>query len=119
MRAPGPAALTVARASFAAMYWTLPQLLAHATVNGAPHPPRRPVRLGHGVRAGRRQRGLPAGADRGRDTPALACPTGRPAPSWRTATRWSCGAWAGGDGRPLVSLGEVDRHGPARPTMEV
>ncbi len=40
------------------LYWTFPQQLAHATVNGADRASRRPVRVGHDLRLRARHRGL-------------------------------------------------------------
>ena len=41
----------VSRPPYRTMYWSPAQMLAHLTVNGASHPTRRPVRLGHDQRA--------------------------------------------------------------------
>ena len=67
-------------------YWTLAQLVAHHTVNGCNLQSGRPVRLGHAVGPGRRTGRLAAGAERGRQAAAAACPTARRAASSRTAT---------------------------------
>ena len=40
----------VSRTNARGLYWTFPQQLAHATVNGAPHAAGRPLRLGHDLR---------------------------------------------------------------------
>lgn len=106
MRAAGLAPVRISCSEFAAMYWTAPQLLAHATVNGArirpgdlfasgtvsgPSPGSEACLL-ELTDAGERPLSLPDGSTRGYledgDTVVIR-------------------GWAGGDGRPLVSLGEV------------
>jgi fumarylacetoacetase len=52
---------TISRTNARHLYWTFPQQLAHATVNGA-HPAGRPVRRRHDLGPDARQRGLAAGA---------------------------------------------------------
>lgn len=118
MRARGLEPVRISAASFAAMYWTGPQLLAHTTVNGAR------------VRAGDL---LASGTVSGPDAGSEAClleaseagerPLSLPDGSMRTYLEDGdtvvVRAWAGGDGRPLLSLGEVTGTVfPARP-MEV
>ena len=106
MRARGMAPAVLGAADFAGMYWTGPQLLAHATANGAP------VRSGdlfasgtvsgpgeesrmcllELTEAGRRPFTLPDGSSR----------------AWlEDGDTVVVRGWAGGGGRPLVSLGEV------------
>ena len=106
MRARGLAPVVVSRSSFAAMYWTGPQLLAHATVNGAA------VRPGDVIGSG-----TVSGPDPGSEGCLLELTEGgrRPLtlPDGTTRAYLEDGdtvvvrAWAGGDGRPLVRLGEV------------
>lgn len=96
----------VSRCSFAGHYWTFPQLLAHATVNGAP------VRPGDLFASG-----AVSGPERGTEgTLAELSLEGREPvalPDGTTRTWLEDGdtvivqGWAGGDHRPLVSLGEV------------
>ncbi|HET7488430.1 MAG TPA: fumarylacetoacetate hydrolase family protein [Acidimicrobiales bacterium] len=106
MTAAGTPGLSVGCSSLAELYWTGPQLLAHATANGA------------GVRPGDLfASGTVSGPSPGslmclleateRGSRPLALPDG-------TGRRWledgdtvTVRGWAGGDGRPLVSLGEV------------
>ena len=54
---------TVSETNARGLYWTFPQQLAHATVNGAAVPARRPLRQRHDLRPDAGQRGL---ADRAR-----------------------------------------------------
>lgn len=106
MRAAGTAPVRIGCSSLADLYWTGPQLLAHATSNGAgvrpgdlfasgtvsgPGPGSEMCLLERTER-GRRPLRVPDGAER----------------------RWLedgdtvvVRGWAGGDGRPLVALGEV------------
>lgn len=118
MRDEGTPPLRVSTARFDSMYWTAPQLLAHATVNGAGTRPGDLFASGtvsgpsagseacllELTRAGERPLALPDGSTRGYledgDTVVVR-------------------GWAGGDGRPLLCLGEVTGTVlPARP-MEV
>ena len=106
MRDRGMAPLRVGAASLAGMYWTGPQLLAHATLNGAA------LRVGdlfgsgtvsgpetgseacllEATEAGRRPLALPDGTTR----------------AWlEDGDTVVVRGWAGGDGRPLLCLGEV------------
>ena len=84
------------------LYWTVPQQLAHATVNGAHRAPRRPLRVRARSRARARQYGQPDRAHAGAGATRCSSPTGAPAPSSRTATPSSCAA-----APASVSLGEV------------
>ncbi len=53
----------VSRTNARGLYWTMPQQLAHATVNGASIAHGRPLRVRHDLRAGARQRGIAHRAD--------------------------------------------------------
>jgi fumarylacetoacetase len=106
MRAAGIPAAAVSRSSFASMYWTGPQLLAHATVNGAA------VRAGDVIGSG-----TVSGPDPGSQGCLLELTEGgsRPLrlPDGTTRAWLEDGdtlvvrAWAGGGPRPLICLGEV------------
>jgi fumarylacetoacetase len=106
MRASGAAPLTIARTRFADLYWTIPQLLAHATVNGAP------LRTGDLFASGTVS-GPVAGTEG--SLMELAWNGARPLclPDGSTRTYLEDGdtvilrGWAAGDGRPRLSLGEV------------
>lgn len=115
MRRRAMAPVTVVRTSFAGMYWTLPQLLAHATLNGAA------VRPGDLLGSG-----TVSGHDPGSEACLLELTWGgsRPVPLPDGTSRGyledgdtvTVRGWAGGDGRPLISLGEVTGTVlPARP----
>ena len=115
MRAAGLPPAVVARSAFAGMYWTGPQLLAHATVNGAA------VRPGDVLGSG-----TVSGPEPGSEGCLLERTEGgrRPLtlPDGTTRTYLDDGdtvvvrAWAGGGGRPLIALGEVaGTVAPARP----
>ena len=106
MRAAGIPAAAVSRSSFASMYWTGPQLLAHATVNGAA------VRAGDVIGSG-----TVSGPDPGSQGCLLELTEGgsRPLrlPDGTTRAWLEDGdtlvvrAWAGGGPRPPICLGEV------------
>ncbi|MGH9177737.1 MAG: fumarylacetoacetase [Acidimicrobiales bacterium] len=106
MRVAGRPPAPVSISSLAVLYWTVPQLVAHATVNGAPL--RTGDLLGTGTVSG------PAPASAG-SLMELSWGGRRPLtlPDGSTRTFLEDGdtvviqGWAGGDGRPLVSLGEV------------
>jgi fumarylacetoacetase len=115
MRAAGAAPAVISRSPFAGMYWTGPQLLAHATVNGAA------VRPGDVIGSG-----TVSGPDRGSEGCLLELTEGgrRPLtlPDGTTRSYLEDGdtlvvrAWAGGGGLPLIALGEVAGTVlPARP----
>jgi fumarylacetoacetase len=115
MRAAGIPPAVISRSYFASMYWTGPQLLAHATVNGAP------VRAGDVIGSG-----TVSGPDAGSQGCLLELTEGgsRPLrlPDGTTRGYLEDGdtlvvrAWAGGDRRPLICLGEVaGTVAPARP----
>ncbi|MGI8685908.1 MAG: fumarylacetoacetase [Acidimicrobiales bacterium] len=118
MRDAGIAPVRVSAAAFAAMYWTGPQLLAHATVNGAR------VRPGDLVASG-----TVSGPDAGSEAcllelthageRPLSLPDGSTRAYLEDGDTVVVRGWAGGEGRPLVSLGEVTGTVlPAQP-MEV
>ncbi len=118
MRAEGMAPVQVGAADFAAMYWTGPQLLAHVTVNGAR------IRPGDVVASG-----TVSGPDAGSEAcllelteagkQPLSLPDGSTRSYLEDGDTVVVRGWAGGDGRPLLSLGEVSGTVvPARP-MEV
>ena len=115
MRADGIPPAVISRSFFASMYWTGPQLLAHATVNGAA------VRAGDVIGSG-----TVSGPDPGSEGCLLELTEGgsRPLrlPDGTTRTYLEDGdtlvvrAWAGGGTRPLICLGEVGGTvAPARP----
>lgn len=106
MRDGGMPPVRLSRASFAAMYWTGPQLLAHATVNGAR------TRPGDLFASGTVS-GPTAGSEaclleitEAGERP-LSLPDGSLRAYLEDGDTVVVRAWAGGDGRPLVSLGEV------------
>ena len=118
MRRQAMAPVTVVRTSFAGLYWTLPQLLAHATLNGAAIRPG--DLLGSGTVSGSAPGSeaclleLTWGGTR-----PLALPDGTSRGYLEDGDTVTVRGWAGGDGRPLISLGEVTGTVlPARP-MEV
>ena len=106
MRAAGLPPAPLSCTSFAALYWRLPQLLAHATVNGAP------TRTGDLLASG-----TVSGSERGSEGSLLELAWGGdrplPLPDGTTRTFLEDGdlvvvrAWAGGDDLPVVSFGEV------------
>ncbi len=106
MRAAGLAAATITCASFADLYWTMPQLLAHATVNGAP------TRTGDLFASGTLSGPVPGSEGSlieltWAGTRPLSLPDGATRTYLETGDTVILRGWAGGDGRPLVSLGEV------------
>jgi fumarylacetoacetase len=108
MRAAGVAPVTVTSTALAGLYWTIPQLLAHATVNGAP------LRTGDLFASG-----TLSGDDPGtqgslmeltwRGTRPLTLPDGSTRTYLEDGDTVVLRGCAGGsdDGRPLLSLGEV------------
>jgi fumarylacetoacetase len=106
MRAAGVPAVPVSATTLAVMYWTVPQLVAHATVNGAP------LRPGDLLGTG-----TVSGPEPGSAGSLMELTWGGqrplPLPDGSTRTFLEDGdtvvirGWAGGDGLPLVSLGEV------------
>ena len=106
LRGLGLPPVTVTRSSFAELYWTIPQLLAHATVNGAP------IRTGDLFASGTVS-GPSAGTEGSLMELTWAGTRPLPLPDGSTRTYLEDGdtvilrGWAGGDGRPLLSLGEV------------
>jgi len=106
MREAGMAPVQLTRACFADMYWTGPQLLAHATVNGAPT---RPGDLFASGTASGPEPGSEAcllELTRAGERP-LALPDGSSRTYLEDGDTVVVRAWAGGGRRPLVSLGEV------------
>ena len=115
MRAAGLPPAPVSTTSFAGMYWTVPQLLAHATVNGAPLRPG--DLLGSGTVSGPDpgSEGSLMELTRNGERP-LTLPDGSTRAYLADGDTVVIRGWAGGDGRPLVSLGEVaGTILPARP----
>jgi fumarylacetoacetase len=115
LEARGQPAVTISRPSFLSMHWTVGELLAHATVNGAS------VRTGDvfgcGTVSGNDPQSygslieLTSAGDR-----PLTLPEGTTRTFLEDGDRVTVRAWAGGDGRPLISLGEVAGTVlPARP----
>jgi fumarylacetoacetase len=106
MQEAGVEPATVARCSVADLYWTLPQLLAHATVNGAAL--RTGDLFGSGTLSGPgpgTEGSLIELAEAGARPVALPGGTAR---AWlEDGDTVVLRGWAGGDGRPLLSLGEV------------
>jgi fumarylacetoacetase len=106
MRRAGLAPVPVSTTSFATTYWTVPQLVAHATVNGAPLRPGDV--LGSGTVSGPDHGSegclleLTWGGER-----ALVLPDGGRRTYLEDGDTVVIRGWAGGDARPLVSLGEV------------
>ena len=118
MRARGMAAITLARTCFAGMYWTGPQLLAHATLNGAALRPGDLIASGtvSGPEAG--SEGCLLELAWGGERP-VPLPDGTSRAYLEDGDTVTIRGWAGGDGRPLIALGEVTATVlPARP-MEV
>lgn len=106
MRAAGLPAAPISSASFADLYWTIPQLLAHATVNGAP------TRTGDLFASGTVS-GPVAGSEGSlmeltwAGTRPLSLPDGSTRTYLEAGDTVILRGWAGGDDRPLLSLGEV------------
>jgi fumarylacetoacetase len=106
MRAAGRTPMVVSRSGFADMYWTAAQQLAHATVNGAAT---RPGDLfASGTISG------PTPGSEGslleltwRGERPLELPDGTERTFLRDGDRVILRGWAGGDDRPVISLGEV------------
>ncbi len=106
MRAAGLPPCTVTRPDFAGQYWTFPQLLAHATVNGAA------VRPGDLFASG-----AVSGAEPGTEGSLmelswagerpLRLPDGTIRTYLKDGDTVTLRGWAGGDDLPLLSLGEV------------
>jgi len=109
---------TLTRSSFADQYWTFPQMLAHATVNGTA------VRPGDLFASG-----TVSGPDPGTEGSLMelsgngAHPVALPDGTTRTfledGDTVTITGWAGGDGRPLLCLGEVTGTVHAAPHLEV
>ncbi|HVM02722.1 MAG TPA: fumarylacetoacetate hydrolase family protein, partial [Acidimicrobiales bacterium] len=115
MRARGEPAAVVSRPSFAGMYWTGPQLLAHATVNGAAVRPGDLIGSGTVSGPGPGSEGCLLELTDGGRRP-LALPDGTRRAWLEDGDAVVVRARAGGGGRPLVSLGEVaGTVVPARP----
>ena len=115
MRRRGIGPLTVSRCSFAGMYWTPAQLLAHATLNGAAVRPG--DLLGSGTVSGpvSGTEGCLLERAWGGERP-VALPDGTSRAYLDDGDEVTVRGWAGGDGRPLVALGEVTGTVlPARP----
>jgi len=109
------AGVTISWPRFSTMYWSIPQLLAHATLNGAP------VRPGDLFGCG-----TTSGPDPWTEGSLIELtwngehPVRLPDGTLRTwledGDTAGLRGWAGGDGRPLVSLGDVTGTVlPARP----
>ena len=118
MRAAGLPPFTVTRTSFAQQYWTFPQLLAHATINGAA------IRPGDLFASG-----AVSGPDPGTEGSLmelswagerpLRLPDGSSRTYLKDGDTVTMKGWAGGDDVPLLSLGEVTATvAPAR-SLEV
>jgi fumarylacetoacetase len=106
MRAAGQLPFTVTRTSFAQQYWTFPQLLAHATINGAAiHP------------GDLFASGAVSGPDPGTEGSLmelswagerpLRLPDGSSRTYLKDGDTVTLRGWAGGDDLPLLCLGEV------------
>ncbi len=118
MRINNVPAVTVTRCDLADQYWTFPQMLAHATVNGGA------VRPGDLFASG-----TVSGPDPGTEGSLmeLAANGERPValPDGTTRTYLEDGdtvtitGWAGGDGRPLLCVGEVSGAVRAARRLEV
>lgn len=106
MRAAGLAPVRLSCGAFADMYWTGPQLLAHATVNGAP------TRAGDLFASGTVSGPMPGSEGclleltEGGGRP-LSLPDGTSRSYLDDGDTVVVRAWAGGHGRPVISLGEV------------
>lgn len=106
MRDAGLPAATISSSSFADLYWTIPQLLAHATVNGAR------TRTGDLFASGTVS-GPVAGSEGSlmeltwAGTRPLSLPDGSTRTYLEAGDTVILRGWAGGDDRPLLSLGEV------------
>ncbi|MEA2686837.1 MAG: fumarylacetoacetase [Actinomycetota bacterium] len=106
MRMNGVAPVTVTRSCLADQYWTFPQMLAHATLNGSA------VRPGDLFASG-----TVSGPDRGSEGCLMELsgngehPVTMPDGTTRTfledGDTVTISGWAGGDGRPLLCVGEV------------
>ena len=115
MRERGMGPMRLSYASFADMYWTGPQLLAHGTVNGAT------IRPGDLFASGTVSGSAPGTEacllelTQAGERP-LTLPDGSTRAYLEDGDTVVVRAWAGGDGRPLVSLGEVS--GTVLPTRD-
>ncbi len=115
MRERGMGPVTISRTCFAGMYWTAPQLLAHATLNGAA------TRTGDLVASGTVSGDQPGSEgcllERAwAGERPLRLPDGTSRAYLEDGDTVSVRGWAGGDGRPLLALGEVTGTVlPARP----
>lgn len=115
MRRQGTAPFVVARSSFAAMYWTAPQLLAHATLNGAAIRPGDLLASGTVSGPGPGTEGCLLERTWAGERP-LTLPDGTQRAYLEDGDRVTVRGWAGGGDRPLVALGEVSGTVlPARP----
>ncbi|MEA2932360.1 MAG: fumarylacetoacetase [Actinomycetota bacterium] len=111
-------AATVSRTCFADQYWTFPQMLAHATLNGAA------VRPGDLFASG-----TVSGPDRGSEgclmelagngEHPVALPDGTTREFLEDGDTVTITGWAGGDGRPLLCVGEVSGAVRAARRLEV
>ena len=115
MRAAGLPPVPVSTTSLAVMYWTVPQLVAHATVNGAPLRPGDLIGTGTVSGPDEGSAGSLMELSQGGQRP-LALPDGSTRTFLEDGDTVVIRGWAGGDGQPLVSLGEVvGTVLPARP----
>ena len=115
MRRRGMGPVVVSRPSFAAMYWTAPQLVAHATVNGAALRSGDLLASGTVSGPGQGTAGCLMELTLAGERP-LALPDGTTRAYLEDGDTVVVRAWAGVDGRSFVSLGEVSGTVlPARP----
>jgi fumarylacetoacetase len=115
MRENGQEPVVLSRTSFAGMYWTIPQMLAHATVNGALTRP-------GDLYASGTVSGPDAGSEGSlieltwRGERPVSLPDGSSRAFLEDGDTVVLRGWAGGDSRPRIDLGEVrGTICPARP----
>lgn len=106
MRVAGLDPAVLSRPQLAALYWTMPQLVAHATVNGAPT--RTGDLFASGTLSGPGPGSVGSMAElAGWGERPIALPDGTTRAWLEDGDTVTMRAWAGGEGGPLVSLGEV------------
>ena len=113
MRAAGLAPHRLSRANLRDLYWTPAQLIAHHTSNGCNLLPGDLLATGTVSGRSRRLCRLSARTDRAAARSPFCCPTAKPAPRSKTATRSSCAAFAGAR-LPRYLARRVPRHRAAR-----
>ncbi len=109
---------TLAHHRLAEQYWTFPQMLAHATVNGASIRPGDLFASGtvSGAEPGTQGCLMELAAD---GAEPVALPDGTTRSFLEDGDTVTITGWAGGDGRPLLCLGEVTGMVRAARRLEV